>query len=445
MEKKRKKICVVTATRAEFGLLLNVIQRIRKDPELELCLAVTGTHLSDAYGMTVREIEESGVPIAERIPILTDGTAAGAVGASVRGETVAGGAGASVPGSEDAGALAVCQAMGQASARFGELYARQRPDLLVVLGDRYELIPICAAALQFQIPIAHISGGEVTRGALDDSYRHCITKMSHLHFPGCAAYRQRIIQLGEDPRRVFDYGDVGVENIVTMNVMSKEELEESIGFSLGESYACVTFHPPTAEAAGRATTAAGARATTAAVRESAAVTQIRAVLDALEAFPEMRFLITKANADAGGREINAVIDAYTARHENWICFFSLGVRRYVSALNYCDMVIGNSSSGIVEAPCFHIPTVNIGSRQDGRLMAESILSCAPKTQDIIAAMRRAMSPEFAEIVKRARNPYGGGDTSRRIVEEIKRFLERPEFQKIFYDLDGRETCCDIWQ
>lgn len=383
-----KKICVVTATRAEFGLLLNVIRRIEEDPALTLCLAVTGTHLSAAYGNTIEEIEESGVPVTEKIPILED----------------------------DDGPEGICQAMGRACIRFGEMYARQKPDMLVVLGDRYELIPICSSALQFRIPIAHISGGEVTTGALDDIYRHCITKMSHLHFPGCETYRRRIIQLGEEPQRVFNYGDVGVENIMNMNFMEKEELEQSIGFSLDSPYGCVTFHPPTMEGA-------------------EAVSQIREVLEALEEFSGMKFIITKANADAGGRQINEMIDAYADRHENWACFYSLGIRRYLSALRYCDMVIGNSSSGIVEAPCFHIPTVNIGSRQDGRLQAESIINCAPRKGDIVTAMRRAESREFRETAKRASNPYGNGDTSRHIVAEIKKYLESCDFQKVFYDVD----------
>ncbi len=385
-----KKICVVTATRAEFGLLLNVIKRIEDDPDLDLCLAVTGAHLSSSYGNTVREIEESGVPIAERIPILE----------------------------EEDGPEAVSRIMGRASARFGEMYARQKPDMLVVLGDRYELVPICGSALQFRIPIAHISGGEVTSGALDDIYRHCITKMSHLHFPGCEAYRRRIIQLGEEPQRVFNYGDVGVENIMTMDFLGKEELEKSIGFSLGSSYGCVTFHPPTMEG-------------------QEAVSQIREVLEALEEFDDMRFVITKANADAGGREINSMIDAYARKHENWACFYSLGICRYLSALKYCDLVIGNSSSGIVEAPCFHIPTVNIGSRQKGRLQAASIINCAPVKEEIISAIRYANSPVFRRIAKGASNPYGNGDTSRRIIAEIKKFLGGFEYSKVFYDVEWR--------
>lgn len=386
-----KKICVVTATRAEFGLLVNVIKKIERDPELELCLAVTGTHLSPLYGNTLEEIEGSGIPIAEKIPILD----------------------------EDDGPEGICRTMGRAYVLFGQMYARQKPDMLVVLGDRYELLPICSSALQFRIPIAHISGGEVTTGALDDIYRHCITKMSHLHFPGCETYRRRIIQLGEDPKRVFNYGDVGVENLMTTDFLDKEELEKSIGFSLGSSYGCVTFHPPTMEG-------------------GEAIAQIREVLEALEAFPDMKFIITKANADAGGRKINEMIDTYTERHENWRCFYSLGIRRYLSALRYCDMVIGNSSSGIVEAPCFHIPTVNIGSRQDGRLQAESILNCEPRKNDIIFAIQRAKSREFKEIARRASNPYGAGDTSCHIIAEIKRYLEFADFHKIFYDVDWRE-------
>lgn len=389
-----KKICVVTATRAEFGLLLNVIRRIKEDPDLDLCLIVTGTHLSALYGNTVREIEETGIPVTEKIAILEDG--------------------------EEDGPEGICRTMGRACTLFGEMYARQSPDMLVVLGDRYELIPVCSSALQFRIPIAHISGGEVTAGSLDDIYRHCITKMSHLHFPGCESYRKRIIQLGEDPKRVFHYGDVGVENILRTDFLNKQELEKEIGFSPDSSYGCVTFHPPTME--GRD-----------------AVTQMREVLEALDAFPDMHFLITKANADAGGRHINRLIDQYAQTHTNWSCFYSLGIRRYLSALKYCDLVIGNSSSGIVEAPCFHIPTVNIGSRQDGRLMAESIISCAPEKNEIISAIQRAKSPEFQEIAKKASHPYGSGDTSRRIVEEIKKFPWDFGFAKTFYDTDRRES------
>lgn len=386
-----KKICVVTATRAEFGLLLNVMKRIEEDLELKLCLVVTGTHLLASHGSTVREIEASGVPIAEKIPILK----------------------------EDDSPEEICQAMGRACARFGEMYVRQKPDLLVVLGDRYELIPVCSCALQFRIPIAHISGGEVTAGALDELYRHAITKMSHLHFPGCEAYRKRIIQMGEEPGRVFSYGDVGVENIRTMDVMGKKELEESIGFSLDRPYACVTFHPPTMEGAG-------------------AVSQVRELLEALEAFPDMKFILTRANADAGGRKINEIMESYAGKHENWKCFPSLGIRRYLSALKYCEMVIGNSSSGIVEAPCFHIPTVNIGNRQKGRLQAESIINCPPVRKEIISAIKRAKSREFQEIAQKAANPYGNGDTSFHIVEEIKKYLESPNVQKIFYDVEWRE-------
>ena len=281
------------------------------------------------------------------------------------------------------------------------------------------MIPLCSSALQFGLPIAHISGGEVTTGALDDSYRHCITKMSHLHFPGCEAYRRRIIQLGENPARVFNYGDVGVETIMKMDFLEKEELERSLRCPLRRPYGCVTFHPPTSEGA-------------------EAGQQIRQVLEALEAFPDMAFLITKANADTGGQQINEIIDQYAERHENWMSFYSLGSRRYLSALRYCDMVIGNSSSGIVEAPCFHVPTVNIGSRQEGRLQAESILNCGPQKGEIISAMEHARSTEFRDIVRRGINPYGNGDTSSRIVAEIKKFLENTDFRKVFYDVEWEE-------
>ncbi len=209
---------------------------------------------------------------------------------------------------------------------------------------------------------------------------------------------------------------------MSMDFLTKEALEKALAFPLGDSYACVTFHPPTMEGAN-------------------AIPQIQDLLEALEAFEDMKFIITKANADAGGREINAMIDAYTARHENWKCFYSLGIQRYLSALKYCDMVIGNSSSGIVEAPCFHIPTVNIGSRQNGRLQAESIINCAPKKTAIISAIQQAKSREFRQTAACATNPYGNGDTSRRIVEEIKNYLKAPDFQKAFYDVAWQEPPC----
>lgn len=384
-----KKICVVTATRAEYGLLRNVIRRIQEDEELELCLIVTGTHLLNEYGNTIDEIIEDGFEIKEKIPILR---------------------------SDVQGTDMMIQAMAVAIEKFHEAFKHHKPDMLVVLGDRYELLSICEAALLNKIPIAHISGGEVTSGAVDDTIRHCITKMSHIHFPGCEEYRRRIIQLGEQPDRVFNYGDVGIENILTMDYMSLTELEQSIRIKFTLPIACVTFHPETLAA-------------------ETPEYQMGQLLKAIEEFDSMCFFFTGANADAGGNQINEMIQTFIESHANCYYFKSLGIRRYLSLLRKSEMIIGNSSSGIVEAPSFGIPTVNIGDRQKGRLQATSILNCKPIKEDIINTIEIALSTEFKDLSKQTENPYGNGNTSEGIVKEIKKFLQSEEsVVKIFYDL-----------
>lgn len=382
-----RSVGVVTATRAEYGLLKNTIQKIMEDKDLELLLFVTGAHLSEKYGHTVKEIYEDGYPIAEEIPILA----------------------------ENSDELSITRAMGEASYRFGEIFNKYKIDMLVVLGDRYELLPICSCALIYGIPIAHISGGEVTEGAIDDSVRHAITKMSYLHFPGCEEYRKRIIQMGEEPERVFNYGDVGVENIRNTQFLTKKELEDDLDICLDKPYACVTFHPVTME-------------------KGEARTQIRELLAALSFCKDMKFVITKANADAEGQYINEEIDYFVDQNKHCYAFFSVGIRRYLSLLKKCEMVIGNSSSGIVEAPCFGIPTINIGDRQKGRLKAESIIDCEPNQREIINAIEKAKSSDFRTIASNAKNPYGDGNTSEMIVKEIKEFFEKQnERIKHFYD------------
>ena len=384
-----KKIAVVTATRAEYGILKNVIEQIYRAEELELCLMVTGTHLIPEYGMTVEEIEQDGYPITEKIDILLS---------------------SNTP-------VSVSKTMGLAMISFAEAFDRQKPDLLIVLGDRYELLSVCSAAMNARIPIAHISGGETTQGAIDESVRHCITKMSYLHFPGCEEYRKRIIQLGEAPERVYNFGDVGVEAICTMPKMTKQELEESIGFSLGKPYLCVTFHPTTLE-------------------NDKTEEQMGELLRALEAYPDMLFVFTKANADANGKIINAMIDEYVGLHTNCVAFASLGSKRYLNLLQYSNGVLGNSSSGIVEAPAFGVPTINIGNRQKGRLQADSILNCEAKENQIIEMIAKSQSKEFAELARKVENPYGNGDTSKEIVRVITEYLYQNKIclEKKFYDI-----------
>ncbi len=385
-----KKIAVVTATRAEYGILKNVIDRIEKSEQLKLCLMVTGTHLVSEYGMTVREIEEDGYPIAERIDVLMSSDS---------------------PSS-------VSKTMGLVMISFAEAFERQKPDCLVVLGDRYELLAVCSAAMNAGIPIAHISGGETTQGAIDESVRHCITKMSYLHFPACEIYRQRIIQLGEEPDRVYNFGDVGVEALRLVPEMTKQELEQSIGFALDKPYMSVTFHPVTLEA-------------------HDAEKQMRELLDALEEIKDMKFVFTKANADAGGRKLNEMMEAFAAKHDNCVVFASLGIKRYINLLRYSDGIVGNSSSGIVEAPSLGIPTVNIGNRQKGRLQADSIINCEPDKAEIITAIGESQTTLFKDKVKHTVNPYGDGNTSERIVQTITKYLyqDKISLEKKFYDVD----------
>ncbi|EHI61346.1 UDP-N-acetylglucosamine 2-epimerase [Hungatella hathewayi] len=383
-----KKICVVTATRAEYGLLRNTLDSINKDPELELCLIVTGSHLSNRYGLTVQEVLDDQFPITEQIPILAD------------------------QNSEDG----LIQTLSVATVKFGSMFEREKPDMLVVLGDRYELLAICQCALIYGIPICHISGGEITEGAVDDIIRNVVTKMSVLHFPGCEEYRKRIIQMGEDPQRVFNYGDVGVENITKMEYLTFEELENDLGVTLCKPLASVTFHPVT-------------------IVKGLAEKQIMELLKALDQFPDINFIITKANADIGGEIINSLIDEFVETHPNCKAFFSLGIKRYLSMLKYSQMVIGNSSSGIVEAPCFGIPTINIGDRQRGRLQADSIINCDVDSSLIVEAIKLARTSEFQRKAHNTINPYGNGNTSEMIVKEIKTYLtQNSGIKKRFYDI-----------
>lgn len=380
---------MVTATRAEYGILKNVIDKIEKSERLELCLMVTGTHLVEEYGMTVEEIEQDGYEISEKIDMLLSSNTC----------------------------TSISKSMGLAMILFAEAFERQKPDMLVVLGDRYELLSVCSAAMNARIPIAHISGGETTQGAIDECVRHCITKLSYLHFPSCEIYRKRIIQLGEEPDRVYNFGDVGVEMIQTISKMTKQELETSLGFMLDKPYLSVTFHPVTLE-------------------DGESEKQMREVLSALDAFSGMKFVFTKANADAGSKFINNLIDQYVELHDNCIAFTSLGIRRYLSLLQYSNGVLGNSSSGIVEAPSLGIPTINVGNRQKGRLQADSILNCAPERDQIIKMIEKSQCKDFIKQAKRTSNPYGNGDTSSQIVRVIVEYLyqDKINLEKKFYDI-----------
>ena len=395
---KRKymvKICIVTATRAEYGLLRPVINGMLKDPDYDVNIVVTGMHLSPEFGLTYREIETDGVPISKKIDILLS---------------------ADTP-------AAVSKSMGLALISFGEYFSENNFDMVLLLGDRYETLAVACAAVNARIPIAHMHGGEITEGAVDDAFRHAITKMSYLHFTSTEAYRKRVIQMGENPDRVFNVGSTGIENIENVDLLSRDELSQELGMNLSKDYAVVTFHPVTLE-------------------NYTAEEQINELLEAIDEFSDMSFIITKANADQNGRIINSILEKYAEDHINARVYDSLGMRRYLSALKYASMVIGNSSSGIIEAPSFRIPTVNIGDRQKGRVRADSVIDCKPQKLDIIKAMKEAVKMTESGKLYNVQNPYRGvykTKTSKIIISTIKDFAQnnRIDLKKIFYDLDAK--------
>lgn len=386
-------IAVVTGTRAEYGLLRPVLQNLAARPDAALALLVTGAHLSRRHGATVSEIEADGMPIAARIPILFE---------------------------EDEGPLATARAVEKAIRGFSEWFAEHKPACCLVLGDRYEILAAAQAAAFTGVPVAHISGGDVTLGAQDDWYRHCLTKIAHLHFPSCEESAARVIRMGEAPATVFNVGGLGDENIRTMEKLDPAALSESVGFDLTRPFGLVTFHPQTA----------GGVDVTA---------QMRALLDAMDELTRTEglvWLVTKSNADAGGLAINAMWDEWGEKHPDTAAVrSSLGVRRYLSAMAAAALVLGNSSSGVVETPTFGVPTVNVGGRQEGRPLCANVLCCPAEKQAVIAAVRKAVSPEFAAVANGAKSPYNGGDTSGKIVDILLEQVRRPEFgaPKVFYD------------
>jgi len=386
----KMKICVLTATRAEYGLLKPVILKLLAVPEFDVRVVVTGAHLSPEFGLTYKEIKQGGIPIDEKIEILLSGDTPSAISKS----------------------------MGLALIGFGDYFARLNPDMMVALGDRYETLAVCCAAMNQRIPIAHLYGGETTEGAVDESIRHAITKLSYLHFTSTEQYRNRVIQLGEQPDRVFCVGAIGIENILQEELLSRSELEVAIEFRLEKPYAMVTFHPVTLE-------------------DNNSAEQFSALLDVCQNHEEMNFVFSKANADANGRIINQMLDAYVREHDNAVAFASLGMVRYLSIVKHSAMVMGNSSSGLVEAPSLGVPTINIGDRQKGRLQADCVINCEPVSDEIEKAMALAMTNDFKNKARVSINPYGDGNTSGKIVGKIEEFLllnEKIDLKKKFYDI-----------
>ena len=385
-----KKIGLITGTRAEYGLLKPLITKLNMAVDLELQLIVTGMHLSPEFGLTYQEIEQDGFKIKERNEML------------LSSDTPNG----------------ITKSMGVAIIGFADIYTRIAPDIVIILGDRYEAFAAASAAMIHRIPIAHIHGGELTEGLIDDPIRHSITKMSSLHFTSTEQYRQRVIQLGEQPTTVVNVGALGIENIKEQKLLSKQDLAQRIDFSLDKPYFIVTFHPVTLE-------------------DNTAEVQFENLLNALDTFTEYRIIFTKANADTDGRIVNSLIDEYIVKNkERAVAFTSLGMLRYLSALKYCEMVIGNSSSGILEAPSFHIPTVNIGDRQAGRMKGKSIIDCGWTTEEIVHGIQRAQILKRCGDLQNDVNVYEGKDTSETIMKVLRNYLMRDNsIKKNFYDIE----------
>ena len=388
-ENRLKKICVVTSTRAEYGLLKPIILKLQSKKNFDVRVAVTGAHLSPEFGLTYREIVKDGIDIDKKIEMLMS---------------------ADTP-------AAISKSMSLGLIGFADYFSESRPEGVLLLGDRYEMLAIACAAMNEGIPIIHLHGGETTEGAVDDAIRHAITKMSYLHMASTETYRRRIIQMGEAPDRVFCVGAMGVENAMHTALLEKSDLEKALQMDLDVPYAVVTFHPVTLE-------------------KDSAKLQTGELLGALDAFPDWKFIITKANADKGGRMINQMLDSYVSNHNNIKVFDSLGMIRFLSAVKYSRMVIGNSSSGLIEAPSFHVPTINIGDRQKGRIRADSVIDCLPEKKDILRAMERAEDTRFRKGLANMNNPYGDGETSDKIIKILETWLLGAEvdLKKRFYDM-----------
>lgn len=386
-----RKICVVTGTRAEYGLLSRLMRMIKESDKTLLQVVATNMHLSPKYGNTYKEIEADGFVIDKRVTII-DETAPNDSHSTV-------------------------MEMSHALSGFADAYSKLKPDMLVALGDRYEILAAAAAALIMRIPIVHISGGDVTEGAFDDAIRHSITKMSQLHFPSTEEYRKRVIQLGEQPDRVFNVGALGVENIKKMPLMGKEEIEKEIDFKIDNNTILVTYHPVTL----------GSRT---------AKDDIEDFVAALEERKDIRVIFTMPNSDTGGQFIVDAINDFVAKNpERAKAYKSLGVVRYLSVMRQVAAVVGNSSSGLVEVPSFGIPTLNIGDRQKGRLAADSVYNCAPDKTAVLNGLDMVLSPAFRQKAAETQNPYEKDNTAQAIFDVISTYPLEQLNQKHFYDIN----------
>ncbi|MDF2153921.1 UDP-N-acetylglucosamine 2-epimerase [Vibrio sp. CAU 1672] len=387
MTQTLKKVAVFTGTRAEYGLLYWLLKDIQTDPDLQLQLLVSGMHLSPEFGETYQQIERDGFVIDEKIEILLSSDSA----------------------------VGTAKSMGLGVLGFADALARLQPDVLVILGDRFEALAAAQTAMILRIPILHLHGGEITEGAYDDAIRHAITKLSYLHGTSTEQYRQRVIQLGEAPERVKNVGAIGLDHLKRATFMSVDELAQSLDFKLEKPFFVVTYHPVT-------------------LGEEQPEASFQALLAALDEFPDHQVILTYPNADDGGRRIIPLLEQYAQDNpQRVLAIPSLGQVRYLSAVKHASAVIGNSSSGVIEVPAFDVPTVNIGARQKGRLAAKSVLNCQPNRRDIAQAISAAVNRTYQQDNETIHNPYGQGDTSGQVIEMIKSL--RFERCKAFFDLN----------
>lgn len=384
-----RRICVVTGSRAEYGLLQWIMRHLQDDSSIQLQVLATGMHLSPEYGNTWQAIVADGFTIDRKIEMLLSSDTPQAMAKST-----------------GIGLMGVADALHDLA-----------PDLLLVLGDRFEILAAATAAALMRVPLAHIHGGEATEGAIDDSLRHAITKLSHLHFTSTETYRQRVIQMGENPEHVFCYGAPGIDSICSLKLLSREQLEESIAFKLGGRFLLITFHPVT-------------------LGSTPSSSEMAALLDALDGTPaDVHLIFTMPNADTGGRALTEQIRRFAELHpERAAVFTSLGQLRYLSAMKHCLAVVGNSSSGIIEAPAFGVGIINIGDRQKGRVQADSVINCAPERGEIARALDLAFTPEYQEIAARVTNPYGSAGASEGIAKVTATFPLADLARKSFHDL-----------
>jgi GDP/UDP-N,N'-diacetylbacillosamine 2-epimerase (hydrolysing) len=382
-----KKICVVTGSRADYGLLYWLLKEINTDKKLELQLIATGMHMNEEFGSTYKIIEED-FSITQKIPMQLD--------------------------SDSAESISI--AMGKAQIIFAKTYSKIKPDLLVLLGDRYEILSAAIPAVIANIPIAHLHGGETSEGAFDEVIRHALTKMSHLHFCASDIYKNRIIQLGEQPSRVFNVGALGLDNIKKLKLLSKEKFQKAIDFSLAQKNILVTYHPET-------------------LTKQSSKEQFSELLQALTRLQNTHIIFTKTNSDTDGKIINSMIDDYVSLHPTTcVSFISLGQLRYLSTLKYVDLVLGNSSSGLLEVPSFHIPTIDVGDRQKGRIHAQSVISCVCETSAIKKAIKKAYSSDFRKKCESVQSPFGTAGASKKIKKIIKKTDLKNLLEKKFYDI-----------